>query len=95
MMIAFSVPSPLAFFCAISTHLFQQRRCSLSSVPLMLGFFSAVDARLFTIGNVSCNINVRLQIFTEMIQLMVFWVMTPCSDMARYQRLGKPCFPEM
>jgi hypothetical protein len=24
-------------------------------------------------------------------QLVVFWVMTPCSDVVRYQRFGEPC----
>jgi hypothetical protein len=26
-----------------------------------------------------------------MIQVVVFWVMTPCSDVVGYQRFGGPC----
>jgi hypothetical protein len=32
------------------------------------------------------------RIFTAMkIQVAVFWVMTPCSDVVGYQRFGEPC----
>jgi len=33
----------------------------------------------------------RLQTFTAMKIHVVIWVMTPCSDMARYHIFGGPC----
>jgi hypothetical protein len=34
----------------------------------------------------------RFEIFTAMkIQIVIFWVVTPCSNMVGYQRFGGPC----
>jgi len=39
-----------------------------------------------------CIPGIRLEIFTAMIQVMVFWVMTVCSDVTGYQCFGGPCY---
>jgi hypothetical protein len=36
----------------------------------------------------------RFEVFTAVkIQVAVFWIMTPCNDVAGYQRFGRPCCP--
>jgi len=43
-------------------------------------------------GDVPCRWIV-FEIFTATkIQVVVFWVMTPCSDVVGYQRFGAPCW---
>jgi hypothetical protein len=37
------------------------------------------------------TVKTKREVFTVMkIQVMVFWVMTPCNDVVGYQRFGEP-----
>jgi hypothetical protein len=41
--------------------------------------------------NIKHIFNVRFEICTQTIQVEVFWVMTPCSDVVEYQCFGGTC----
>jgi hypothetical protein len=74
-------------FAAISLCVVSQR------VFIVVSVYFVIDSVRKLLDTPSCTelLDARFDAFTAVIQVEVFWVVTPCNVVVGYQRFGGPC----